>query len=62
MIDGAVFREEVESKGIMAVPTIYLNGNFFESGRLTLEEILAKLGRRRKVHPLMKKSLLTFLS
>lgn len=45
MIDGAVFREEVESKGIMAVPTIYLNGNFFESGRLTLEEILAKLGQ-----------------
>jgi len=29
----------------MAVPTIYLNGNFFESGRLTLEEILAKLGQ-----------------
>lgn len=44
MIDGAVFREEVESKGIMAVPTVHLNGEFFTSGRMSLEEILAKLG------------------
>lgn len=43
MIDGAVYRDEVESKDIMAVPAIYLNGEFFESGRMTLEEILAKL-------------------
>ena len=28
----------------MAVPTVYLNGEFFGSGRMTLEEILAKLG------------------
>ncbi|MEC0300907.1 alkyl hydroperoxide reductase subunit F [Peribacillus frigoritolerans] len=44
MIDGAAFKEEVESKGIMAVPTVYLNGETFGSGRITLEEILAKLG------------------
>lgn len=44
MIDGAAFKEEVESKGIMAVPTVYLNGESFGSGRITLEEILAKLG------------------
>lgn len=44
MIDGAAFKEEVESKEIMAVPTVYLNGEFFESGRMELEEILAKLG------------------
>ena len=44
MIDGAAFKEEVESKNIMAVPTVYLNGEFFESGRMTIEEILAKLG------------------
>lgn len=43
MIDGAVFKDEVESKDIMAVPSIYLNGEFFGSGRMTLEEILAKL-------------------
>jgi len=44
MIDGAVFKQEVESKDIMAVPSVFLNGEFFESGRMTLEDILAKLG------------------
>jgi alkyl hydroperoxide reductase subunit F len=44
MIDGAAFKDEVESKGIMAVPTVFLNGESFGSGRMTLEEILAKVG------------------
>ncbi|KAB2950831.1 alkyl hydroperoxide reductase subunit F [Heliorestis acidaminivorans] len=44
MIDGASFRDEVESKNIMAVPTVYLNGEYFSTGRITLEEILAKMG------------------
>ncbi|GGG08037.1 alkyl hydroperoxide reductase subunit F [Paenibacillus abyssi] len=44
MIDGAAFKEEVESKNIMAVPTVFLNGESFSSGRMTLEEILGKLG------------------
>ncbi|PEP82466.1 alkyl hydroperoxide reductase subunit F [Bacillus toyonensis] len=44
MIDGAAFKEEVESKDIMAVPTVFLNGESFGSGRMTIEEILAKMG------------------
>lgn len=44
MIDGAAFKEEVEKKDILAVPTVYLNGEPFGSGRMTLEEILDKLG------------------
>lgn len=44
MIDGAAFKSEVESKNVMAVPAVFLNGEFFGSGRMTLEEILAKLG------------------
>jgi alkyl hydroperoxide reductase subunit F len=44
MIDGAAFKEEAESKNIMAVPTVLLNGEEFGSGRMTLEEILGKLG------------------
>lgn len=44
MIDGSVFKDEVESKDIMAVPTVYLNGEFFASGRMDIEEILNKLG------------------
>lgn len=44
MIDGAAFKEEVDRKEIMAVPTVFLNGESFGSGRMSLEEILAKLG------------------
>nr|WP_256439601.1 alkyl hydroperoxide reductase subunit F [Sporosarcina sp. 6E9] len=44
MIDGAAFKEEVESKKIMAVPTVFLNGEEFSGGRISLAEILAKMG------------------
>lgn len=44
MIDGGAFKEEVENKDIMAVPTVFLNGEPFSSGRMSLEELLAKLG------------------
>lgn len=44
MIDGAAFKEEVESKQVMAVPTVFLNGESFGGGRMSLEEILAKMG------------------
>ena len=43
MIDGAMFQDIVESRQIMAVPTVYLNGEEFGAGRMTIEEILAKL-------------------
>ncbi|MFZ1537245.1 MAG: alkyl hydroperoxide reductase subunit F [Chromatiaceae bacterium] len=43
MIDGALFQQEVDDRQIMAVPTLFLNGEPFDQGRLTLEEILAKL-------------------
>lgn len=42
-IDGALFQDEVEQRQIMAVPTVYLNGQPFESGRMELEQILAKV-------------------
>jgi NADH-dependent peroxiredoxin subunit F len=44
MIDGAAFKDEVDRKNIMAVPTVFLNGESFGSGRMTVEEILAKMG------------------
>ncbi len=55
MIDGAVFKEEAESKNIMAVPTVLLNGEDFGSGRMTLEEILGKLGSGPDVSEFEKK-------
>jgi NADH-dependent peroxiredoxin subunit F len=43
MIDGALFQDEVTAKQIMAVPSIYLNGEPFGQGRMVIEEIIAKL-------------------
>nr|MBP6761569.1 thioredoxin family protein [Thauera sp.] len=43
MIDGALFQDEVEQRQIMAVPTVYLNGQEFGQGRMELGEMLAKL-------------------
>ena len=42
-IDGALFQDEVESRQIMSVPSIYLNGELFAQGRMGVEEILAKI-------------------
>ncbi len=42
-IDGALFQDEVETRQVMSVPTIFLNGEPFGAGRMSVEEILAKL-------------------
>ena len=43
MIDGSLFQDEVKARQIMAVPTVFLNGTEFSQGRISLEEILAKI-------------------
>ncbi len=43
IIDGALFQDEVEQRGIMAVPSVYLNGEVFGQGRMGVVEILAKI-------------------
>lgn len=55
MVDGAAFQEEVQTKEIMAVPSVYLNGEFFSSGRMDVEEILAKLSDSSDVSELEEK-------
>ena len=42
-IDGAMFREEVETRKVMAVPAVYLNGEPFGQGRMDLSQVMAKL-------------------
>jgi alkyl hydroperoxide reductase subunit F len=42
-IDGALFKDEVDARQVLAVPTVYLNGELFGSGRMELEQIVAKL-------------------
>jgi NADH-dependent peroxiredoxin subunit F len=43
MIDGACFQDEVARREVMAVPTVFVNGEAFGQGRMTLEEILARI-------------------
>ncbi|ESQ92739.1 alkyl hydroperoxide reductase subunit F [Asticcacaulis sp. AC460] len=42
-IDGALFKDEVEKRQVMAVPSVVLNGEVFAQGRMGVEEILAKI-------------------
>ena len=42
-IDGGLFKSEVDARQIMAVPTVFVNGQMFGSGRMELGEILAKV-------------------
>ena len=43
VVDGGLYQDEVKTRDIMAVPAVYLNGELFNSGRITVEELVAKL-------------------
>ncbi|WP_053844391.1 alkyl hydroperoxide reductase subunit F [Paracidovorax avenae] len=43
VIEGGAFQQEVTDREIMAVPMVFLNGQVFGSGRMTIEEIVGKL-------------------
>lgn len=49
MIDGGIYKAEIEEKDIMAVPTIYLNNENFVAGRISLEEILDEVVGKQQV-------------
>src|SRR3546814_909652 len=63
-IDGALFQDEVEAREVMSVPSIFLNGEPFDPGRMTLEQIVAKLDRSEEhtseLQSLMRKSSAVF--
>ncbi len=42
-IDGSSFQDEVDARQVMAVPTVFLDGEVWESGRMSLEQIVGKL-------------------
>lgn len=44
MIDGGLFPDIVNQKDIQGVPTIFLNGEFFSSGKTEISKIISKLG------------------
>ncbi len=47
-IDGALFQDEVDERQVMAVPTVFLNGEPFGQGRMSLEEIARQARHRRR--------------
>ena len=55
-----MFQEEVEAKGIMAVPTVFKNGEEFHNGRASLEELLEKLLVQRVRKLFLIKTLMMF--
>lgn len=42
-IEGGLFQDEIDARKVMAVPTVYLNGELFGQGRMELEQIVAKI-------------------
>ncbi|MEY2802306.1 MAG: putative alkyl hydroperoxide reductase component, partial [Pseudomonadota bacterium] len=44
-IEGGLFQDEIRERQIMGVPTVFLNGTMFGNGRMTLEEILARIDK-----------------
>jgi alkyl hydroperoxide reductase subunit F len=42
-IDGSLFQDEVAERKVMAVPTVFLNGETFGQGRMELEQIVARI-------------------
>ena len=43
IVDGALYQGEVDSRQVMAVPTLYLNGKMLANGRMTAEDIINKI-------------------
>jgi NADH-dependent peroxiredoxin subunit F len=54
VIEGGAFQKEVEARQIMAVPMVFLNGQVFGSGRMSVEEIIAKLDTKAGVREAAK--------
>lgn len=42
-IDGGAFQQEIADRNVMGVPAVFVNGQPFGQGRMTLEEIVSKI-------------------
>jgi len=64
MIDGALFQQEVSDRNIMSVPSVFLNGEVFSVGAISVVEILHKLDKNaagRQAEQLNNKSVFDML-
>ena len=57
MIDGAVFRESLKTS---AVPAVFLDGQEFGNGRMTIQDILTNWEALKMLLNLMIKTLMMF--
>lgn len=46
MVEGGAFQHEVKERDIMAVPTVFANGENFAGGRMDIEDILNQIGSK----------------
>ncbi len=60
MIEGGMFQKEIDDKQIMAVPTVFLNGEEFSSGRMTIEQIVEKITGPLVEEELFEKNLMMY--
>ncbi|MDO5683686.1 MAG: thioredoxin family protein, partial [Propionibacteriaceae bacterium] len=42
-VEGSLFQDEIEERRILAVPTVYANGEEFSAGRMDIADFVAKL-------------------
>ncbi|WP_040155234.1 alkyl hydroperoxide reductase subunit F [Mobilicoccus massiliensis] len=42
-VEGSLFQDEVNEKNVLAVPTIYLDGELFDQGRMDAREIVGRI-------------------
>ncbi|MGI2115373.1 alkyl hydroperoxide reductase subunit F [Shewanella frigidimarina] len=64
MIDGALFQQEVSDRNIMSVPSVFLNGEAFSVGAISVVEVLNKLDKNaagRQAEQLNQKSVFDML-
>lgn len=43
MIDGGLYKDEIEARNIQGVPSVYLNGELFANGKITTAQMIDKL-------------------
>ncbi|CAC9931315.1 alkyl hydroperoxide reductase, F subunit [Aedoeadaptatus nemausensis] len=61
MVDGSMFQDYVDEKGVMAVPASFLNGESFYNGKINLNAILDKVTGKKERPSLKDKSLYDLL-
>tara|TARA_B100001057_G_scaffold278545_1_gene278787 strand:+ start:2330 stop:3922 length:1593 start_codon:yes stop_codon:yes gene_type:complete len=58
MIDGGLFQETIEERGIQGVPSVYMNGELFANGKVEISGMIERLESKIKIQEDQEKSTL----